>query len=109
MDLIANWIEEKIQAAVAKGEFKNLPGEGKPLDLEDDSFIPAEMRMSYRVLKNANMVPPEILVLKEINELQKQLSDKNLTYDQYQTIKRKITFKQSELNMSLERLQRMQK
>ncbi len=32
-----HYIEEQIQEAVARGEFDNLPGTGKPLNLEDDA------------------------------------------------------------------------
>ncbi len=67
-DLIA---EEKIIAAIARGELSNLAGEGRPLDLDDDKLIPEELRMAYRVLKNAGFVPPEIEVLREIGDLER--------------------------------------
>ena len=40
MNIIADWIERKIQDAMAKGEFDNLPGAGQPLTLDDDTFCP---------------------------------------------------------------------
>lgn len=45
-DLIA---EQKIAAAVARGELSNLPGEGRPLDLDDDALIPEDLRMAIKV------------------------------------------------------------
>ncbi len=66
-DLIA---EQKIAAAVARGELSNLPGEGRPLDLDDDALIPEDLRMAYRILKNAGFVPPEVDGLREIGELE---------------------------------------
>jgi hypothetical protein len=45
---------------------QNLPGEGKPLTLDDDSHVPAELRAGYRILKNAGFVPPEVALRNEI-------------------------------------------
>ena len=41
--------EELIAAAVARGELDNLPGQGKPLVLDDTSAIPKELRAGYRI------------------------------------------------------------
>ncbi|MFP5221515.1 MAG: DnaJ family domain-containing protein [Acidobacteriota bacterium] len=49
---IAYVAEERIRAAAERGEFRNLPGAGKPLDLEADANIPPELRMAYTLLKN---------------------------------------------------------
>ena len=61
--------EEKIRAALANGEFDNLPGTGKPLRLEDDSAVAPDLRMAYRLLKNAHCLPPEAELRKEILRL----------------------------------------
>ena len=37
--------EQRIQEAMARGELEGLPGEGRPLDLEDDRLVPEELRM----------------------------------------------------------------
>ncbi|MEC0304180.1 DnaJ family domain-containing protein [Terribacillus saccharophilus] len=66
MDLISLLAEERIKQAEANGEFRNLPGAGKPLELEDLSGVPEDMRMSYKILKNAGYVPPEMELQKEI-------------------------------------------
>ena len=55
------WIaEQRIEEAVARGELDNLPGAGRPLPLDDDLLVPAELRMAYRILRNAGFVPPEL-------------------------------------------------
>ena len=55
------WIaEQRIDEAVARGELDNLPGAGKPLNLDDDRMVPVELRMAYRILRNAGFVPPEL-------------------------------------------------
>ena len=66
MWLIDKVAEEKIKKALERGELQNLPGEGQPLQLEDDSHVPAELRAGYRLLKNAGYLPPEIALRKEI-------------------------------------------
>jgi hypothetical protein len=57
--------ESKIRAAIARGEFDNLPGNGKPLQLEDLSRVPADLRMGYKLLRNAGCLPPELEARKE--------------------------------------------
>lgn len=48
--------DEKIRKAYEDGEFENLPGYGKRLELEDLSNVPPEMRMAYKMMKNAGMM-----------------------------------------------------
>jgi len=63
--------EQKITDAISRGEFENLPGEGKPLALDDDSLVPEDLRLAYRILKNAGFVPPEVETLNEIAALER--------------------------------------
>ncbi|WP_210534601.1 DUF1992 domain-containing protein [Thermosulfurimonas marina] len=62
--------EERIQEAIRNGEFDDLPGKGKPLQMEDLSFVPEEVRLAYKVLKNAGFVPPEVELRREIRTLE---------------------------------------
>jgi len=64
--LLETMAENKIREAIARGEFANLPGAGKPLRLEDDSMIPDDLRVAYKILRNAGCIPPELEVRKEI-------------------------------------------
>ncbi len=66
LDAIA---EAKIAAAIEAGEFANLPGAGKPLDLDDDPLVPEHLRAAHRILKNAGFVPPELAERRERIEL----------------------------------------
>lgn len=63
--------EQRIREAAQRGDFDDLPGAGKPLALDDDLLVPEDLRMAYRVLKNAGFVPPEMQVLKEIGVLER--------------------------------------
>ncbi|WP_318503447.1 DnaJ family domain-containing protein [Bacillus sp. T3] len=56
MDIFSIIAEDKIKRAMKDGEFDNLPGKGKPLELEDLSHLPQELRIAYTLLKNANML-----------------------------------------------------
>lgn len=60
MSLIDEWAERHIMDAQKKGELENLPGFGVPLELDDDTHIPTELRVSYRILKNAGYIPVEL-------------------------------------------------
>ena len=62
--------EQRILEAQRRGEFDDLPGKGKPLELEDLSWVPDELRIGYRVLKNAHVLPPEAELLKDIHTLE---------------------------------------
>ena len=62
--------EQKILEAQRKGDFDDLPGKGKPLQIEDQSWIPEDLRIGYHVLKNAHVLPPEAELIKDINTLQ---------------------------------------
>jgi hypothetical protein len=64
-------IEAKIAEAQRAGAFDNLPGAGKPLDLTEDKLVPEDIRMAYRMLKNAGFVPAEIEERKEAASLRK--------------------------------------
>ena len=69
MNLFAILAEERIREAQDRGEFDNLPGQGQPLQLEDDSHVPEELRMAYKLLRNGGYLPPDIEERKEIDSL----------------------------------------
>ena len=62
--------EQRILEAQRNGVFDDLPGKGKPLELEDLSWVPDDLRIGYHVLKNANVLPPEAELLKDIHTLE---------------------------------------
>ena len=73
MNLIDRLVEQKISEAVARGELSGLPGEGAPLQLDDDALVPEDLRMAYRLLRNAGFVPPEVSALREIGDLERRV------------------------------------
>lgn len=73
MDLLDQIAEARIHEAIERGELRGLPGEGKPLHLDDDSAIPEEWRPAYRILKNAGFLPPELQLRKELRQAEQLL------------------------------------
>jgi DNA polymerase/3'-5' exonuclease PolX len=67
-------IDEKIREAIEKGEFDDLPGKGKPLDLEAYFATPEDLRLGYSVLKSAGCLPVEVELQNEIESLKSQLA-----------------------------------
>ena len=90
-------IEERIRRAQQKGEFENLTGSGKPLVFKDDGHVAEELRLAYKILKNADCLPAEIELKKEIKRTEELLSGMQDTAAKYRTLK-KLNFLIMKLN-----------
>lgn len=101
-----NWLaEQRIQEAMRNGEFQDLAGHGKPLELEDLSRVPEELRMSYKLLKNAGVVPEELSLRAECVTLQELLMachNEGEGDQQSKELKRKLSLKKLRLQQLLE-------
>ena len=91
-------IEERIKEAQQKGEFDDLPGRGAPIVLEDDSHVPEDLRLAYKVLKNGDCLPPELALKKEIRQMEDMLDGIPDEKEKYRHIK-KINYKIMQLNI----------
>ena len=91
-------IEKRIKEAQKRGEFDNLPGHGEPLEVEDDSHVPEDLRLAYKILKNADCLPPELQLRKEIRQMEDMLDNIPDEKEKYRQIK-KINYKIMQLNM----------
>lgn len=100
MDL-AKIAEEKIAEAVERGEFENLEGSGKKIDLTAYFNTPAEFRAGYSVLKANRFVPGEVELLREIADLKAALA--SASDIERPTLSDRLNGKQMELSMMLER------
>lgn len=70
MFLFQKLAEQRIHQAHQDGAFEDLPGQGRPLELEDDSQVPAHLRTAYRMLRNSGHLPPELETNAEIRQLE---------------------------------------
>lgn len=93
----AKIIEQRIADAQKKGEFDNLSCAGKPLRLQDDAHIPEELRIAHKILKNADCLPPEMELKKEILRTEDLLSNMEETAEKYHLLK-KMNFLIMKLN-----------
>ena len=66
--------DQMIGDAIARGEFDNLEGAGKPIDLDAYFATPEDLRVGYSVLKISKFVPEEVDRMKEIGELREKLT-----------------------------------
>ena len=63
-----NLVEQRIQEGIEQGLFDNLPGAGKPLNLDEDAFVPEDMRMAFRLLRSNGLAPLWVEVNREIRD-----------------------------------------
>ncbi len=102
MHIFEKIAEGKIKEAIAKGEFDNLPGKGKPLDLSDYFQTSAQYRIIYDFLKKAGFLPQEVELLKQISHLKERRKSCNDS-EKLESIDKEINDKTTELNILKER------
>jgi Domain of unknown function (DUF1992). len=66
-------IDKIMRETMARGEFDDLKGKGKPLNLDVYLATPDEVRMGCSVLKRNKFVPEGVDRLREISELKESL------------------------------------
>ncbi len=76
--------EQRIAKAIEDGTLKVDGWKNKPLPLDDDSFVPDDLKMAYKILKNSGYVPPEVELRKEVQKLEDLIIK---TEDSHQRVK----------------------
>lgn len=99
------FIEEQLRNAIEAGEFDNLEGAGKPLNLDAYFNTPEDFRVGYSVLKSSKFVPEEVERLKEIGELKEKLQNCQ-SEEEKQKINKILNEKNLALSLLLERNKR---
>jgi hypothetical protein len=84
MDSLAFIAEQKIAEAMRERDLNSPKWKNKPLPLEDDRFVPDDLKMAYKILKNSGYLPPEIEERKEIKNLEDLISR---TEDEHERLK----------------------
>ena len=76
LKLLDDHIGRSLAASEQSGELRSAPSYGRPLNLDDGyEQTPAELRMGYKVLKDAGVVPPEVELMRDIETLRLSLAD----------------------------------
>ena len=101
-------IEEIIREAIEKGEFDDLPGKGKPLDLDAYFAAPEDVRLGYSVLKSAGCLPVEVELQNEIESLKARL-DVCDDERERQSLRKEIEGKTLKLNLLMDGARRGRK
>ncbi len=98
-------VEEKIKEAQARGDFDNLPGKGKPIDLSAYFETPEEIRLAQSVLKNGGFTSREVELLNEIADLKKIIAA-GVNDAKKQEIQKQIQEKQIEFSLRMEKMRK---
>ena len=98
-------VDKIIAEAMERGDFDDLPGKGKPIDLEEYFKLPEHLRAGYMILKNAGFVPAEMEALKEIEALRAELAASS-NEDQRRRLEKRINEKMIAFNMVMEKNKR---
>jgi hypothetical protein len=98
---IESAVEKRIREAMERGEFDNLPGKGKPIDLEAYFNTPEDLRMAYAMLRSNEFVPVEVETMKQIEDVRARL--KRTTDEiERQNLTKEINEKSLALRMALD-------
>lgn len=68
-----NLVERRIVEAMERGEFDNLPGQGKPLHIDSPPPVNEDLWWMLKIMRQANVVPDEIRYRKRVDELREKL------------------------------------
>jgi hypothetical protein len=94
--------ERHIQEALHRGDFDDLALKGQPLSREDLSGVPEELRMGYKILKNAGYLPEEMQLHREILSL-RNLLDCCEDQTESRQLKNRLSLRQLQYDMLMER------
>jgi len=97
-----NIAENRIAEAFEQGEFENLPGKGRPLDLTAYFNTPSQDRMAFSILKNAGVMPSEVELMSEVEELERRLQNCNNQAEAH-PLKQRLQAQRVKLTLAMER------
>ncbi len=99
MNIFSKIAERRIREAIENGEFDDLENRGNPISLDDEAWIPEDLRMAYRILKNSGCIPPELELRKEVINLHELIKTIDDSEERIRRI-RELNFKLLKLNES---------
>ena len=93
MEFLERLADQRIQEAIERGDFNDLPGAGQPLPDEPElTGVAPELRVAYRIMKNAGMIPEYVQIRREITDLSALLEDCGLDGTVREGLDRKLRF-----------------
>ncbi len=103
MWLLDQIVESRVKKAQEEGQFDNLPGQGEPLHLDDDSMVPEHLRVGYRILKNHGIIPPELEWRKEITRIEDLLHSIQKDDPENSDLRKRLRLLQLQVGLDQER------
>lgn len=101
MDFITLLAERKIQEAIVRGELDNLSLKGQPIPHEDLSAVPEDLRMGYKILKNAGFLPEELQIRQEMLSLQDLIASCD-DPEEERSLRKRLTLKRLHFDVLME-------
>jgi len=102
MPLFSTLAEQKILEAIRRGDLDNLSLKGQPLPREEFNDVPEELRLGFKILKNAGYLPEEVQLNREILTL-KELLAVCQDREEHQDLKKRLTIKMLHFNILMEK------
>ena len=67
-------VESQIEDAIARGVFNNLPGQGRPLELDESTrFLAGENWLGYKILRDNSLLPEWLEIARDIERQEREL------------------------------------
>jgi hypothetical protein len=88
MDVLSFIAEQKIAQAMQERDLNSPKWKGKPLPLDDDRFVPDDLKMAYKILKNSGFLPPEVEERKEVKRLEDLIASSEDEHERLKQMKK---------------------
>jgi hypothetical protein len=105
LKLLDDHIGRSLAESEKSGELRSARNFGKPLDLGDGyDETPVELRMGFKMLKDAGVVPHEVHLMRDIETLRLQLAAAPEVDDSARAARQRLSEMQQQLALRLEKL-----
>jgi len=105
LQLLDDHIGRSLRESEANGELKSAPSYGKPLSFGDGyDETPDELKMPFKMLKDAGYAPPEVELMREIAALQATLEGVPLDDEATRPQRQRLSEMRQQLALRLEKL-----
>jgi Domain of unknown function (DUF1992) len=105
LQLQEDHIGRALRDSERSGELKAAPSWGRPMDFGDGyAETPAEMRMPFKILKDAGVVPHEVLLFREAAALRERIAALGADSGEARPWRQRLVDIEQSLALRLERL-----